>query len=359
MLKQPQTFTTHPQQWAQHLGISEQAVALYQDAEVIDLHNDSFLWQRLLNYRLDQWHEPWWGYAPLGRQVDFPRAQAAAMNGIVFDIPTNPFVPKARKYAALRQHIARMLATFQQAEQAGCAIQHVVSYADYQQARSQDKLAAWISIQGGQAIDNNLYDLQRIPEVHRITLLHFTRSRIGVSSFDRWRQHQGLTPFGKQFVQALAAERILVDLSHINAAGFWDAIDCLPDGVPPVVTHTGVKGVCDIWRNIDDAQIRAVAERGGTIGVIFERNFIARHRQHKQMRSIVDHMAHIIAVGGEDAVSLGSDYDGMITLPFDFTDIRWQPVLVDEMLLRGWSEARIRKILGLNFLRVIREVRPQ
>lgn len=358
MLNQAQTFTKDTQQWAKQLDISEQAVSLYQDAEVIDLHNDSFLWQRLLSYRLEQWHEPWWGYAPLGRQVDLPRAHAAAMNGIVFDIPTNPLISKAGKYGALRKHISRMLATFKRAEQANVPVQHVVSYADYQLARRQGKLAAWISIQGGQAIDNNLYDLQRIPEVHRITLLHFTRSRIGASSFDRWRADQGLTPFGQQFVQAMAAERILVDLSHINAAGFWDAMDCMPEGVPPVVTHTGVKGVCDIWRNIDDAQIRAVAERGGTIGVIFERNFIGRHRQHKQMRHIVDHMAHIIEVGGEDAVSLGSDYDGMITLPFDFTDIRWQPILVDEMLLRGWSETRIRKILGLNFLRVIREVRP-
>lgn len=358
MLNSRQTFTTDTLQWAQRLGVSEQAVALYQDAEVIDLHNDSFLWQRLLNYRLEHWHEPWVGYAPLGRQVDLPRAHAAAMSGIVFDIPTNPFIPKSRKYAALRKHIARMLSTFKQADHSGTPIQHVVSYADYVQARRNGKMAAWISIQGGQAIDNNLYDLQRIPEVHRITLLHFTRSRIGVSNFDRWRQPQGLTAFGQQFVQAMAEQRILIDLSHISPAGFWDAIASLPEGAPPVVTHTGVKGVCDIWRNIDDAQIRAVAERGGTIGVIFERNFIGRHRSQKQMRHIVDHMAHIIELGGEDAVSLGSDYDGMITLPFDFTDIRWQPVLVDEMLLRGWSETRIRKILGLNFLRVIREVRP-
>ncbi len=353
------SFTDTPEQWAQHLKISHEAVQLYADSEVIDLHNDSFLWQRLVGYRMERWHEPWGKkYAPFGRQVDFPRALAARMSGIVFDIPTNPWVPRSHKYGALRQHIARMLGSIQQARRLGQPVQHVVSYGDYQKARASGHLAAWISIQGAQAIDNNLHDLQRIPEVHRITLLHFTRSRIGASNFDALAKNRGLSPFGKDFVQAMVAQRILVDLSHINPAGFWDAVDCMPLGVPPVVTHTGVKSVCDIWRNIDDEQIRAIAERGGTIGVIFERNFIARDRSAKRLRTIVDHMAHIIRIGGEDCVSLGSDYDGMITLPFDFADIRWQPVLVDEMLRRGWSEDRIRKILGQNFLRVIQTVRP-
>lgn len=353
------SFTDTPEQWAQHLNITPQALEIYRQAEVIDLHNDSFLWQRLLGYRMDRWHEPWGKrFAPFGRQVDFPRALAASMSGIVFDIPTNPLVPRTHKYGALRQHISRMLESIKQAQDRNLPVKHVVSYRDYQQARQKGQLAAWISIQGAQAIDNNLYDLQRIPEVHRITLLHFTRSRLGASNFDPLAQNQGLSSFGKDFVQAMVAEKILVDLSHINPAGFWDAMACMPRDVPPVVTHTGVKGVCDLWRNIDDAQIRAIAERGGTIGVIFERNFIARDRSAKRLRTIVDHMAHIIRVGGEDCVSLGSDYDGMITLPFDFPDIRWQPVLVDEMLRRGWSEARIRKILGLNFLRVIQQVRP-
>lgn len=360
MFKPAFQFTHTSRDWAQHLKIREAAVDIYQRADVIDLHNDSFLWQRLLGYQMERWHEPWPGlnYAPLGRQVDLPRAQAASMTGIVFDIPTNPWVPRARKYGALRQHISNMLATFERARQAEIPVRHVVSYADYCAARNAGEMAAWISIQGGQAIDNNLYDLQRIPEVHRITLIHFTRSRIGASNFDRLNATQGLSTFGKDFVQAMIQQKILVDLSHINPAGFWDAIDCMPSDVPPVVTHTGVKGVCNIWRNIDDDQIRAIAERGGTIGVIFERNFIANQRPQKKLRTIVDHMEHIIRVGGEDAVSLGSDYDGMITLPTDFPDIRWQPVLVDEMLNRGWSEARIRKILGENFLRVIRQVRP-
>jgi len=348
-------FRSEPAQWAQKLGISTEAVKLYLDAEVIDLHTDTFLWKRLLGYRLSMRHSlPKWR-ARFGGQVDFPRVLEAQMAGIVWDIPTNPLVPKARKYGALRRQIALILEDLQACSQ---HFQPVVSFADYQAARAAGKVASWISIQGGQAIDNNLYDLERIPEIHRITLVHFTRSRIGASNFDRLHANLGLSPFGRDFVAKMVEQRILVDLSHINRKGFFDALEVMPSHVPPVVTHTGVKGVCDLWRNIDDAQIRAIAERQGTIGVIYEQNFLHRQKSQQTLSRIVDHMQHIIQVAGEDFVSLGSDYDGMITLPADFPDITWQPALVQEMLKRNWSEDRIRKILGQNFLRVVAAVRP-
>ncbi|MGV3523428.1 MAG: dipeptidase [Candidatus Sericytochromatia bacterium] len=340
---------------ARLLDISPEALALYQDSEVIDLHTDTFLWQRLLGYRPERRHRPgFWG-APFGNQVDLPRAREAGMAGVVWDIVTNPLEPRARKYGALRRHLSNMLSSFRAA---GPEFAHVVSYADYQRARTAGQMACWISLQGGQALDNNLHDLGRIPEVHRITLVHFTRSRIGASNFDRLNARQGLSPFGKSFVERMVAERLLVDLAHINERGFYDALDVMPPEVPPIVTHTGVKGVCNIWRNLDDAQIKAIAARNGTIGVIYERHFLARERSQQRLERIIDHMAHIIAVAGEDYVSLGSDYDGMITLPPDFKDITWQPVLVERMLARGWSETRIRKILAHNFLRVVQAVRP-
>ncbi|PKL74971.1 MAG: hypothetical protein CVV27_17775 [Candidatus Melainabacteria bacterium HGW-Melainabacteria-1] len=352
------TFTNHrqdPAAWARKLGISSEAVALYLACEVIDLHTDSFLWQRLSPYRLDKHHGiPPWG-ARFGGQVDLPRVLEAAMTGLVWDIPANPLLPKARKYGAVRQLISNMLSTFAPYAE---HFAHVVSYADYQQARARGQVACWLSIQGGQALDHNLHDLARIPEIHRITLVHLTRSRIGASNIHPLQAHIGLSPYGRDFVARLAELRILVDLSHINRRGFFDALDALPTGVPPVVTHTGVKGVCDIWRNIDDVQIRAIAERNGTIGIIYERNFLARRKQEQTLERIIDHLAHVIQIAGEDFASLGSDYDGMISLPRDFPDITWQPVLVQRMLDRGWSETRIRKILGQNFLRVIATVRP-
>lgn len=335
------------------IQISAEAQAIYQAADVIDLHTDTFLWQRLLNYDLHKRHHPRWR-ARLGGQVDFPRVLEAQMSGVVWDIPTNPLVSKARKYGDLRQHLSRMLSDFRRAE----GFRHVVSYADYLAARQAGQVACWVSLQGGQAIDNNLYDLERIPEVHRITLVHFTRSRIGASNFDKVNARLGLSDFGKDFVAKMVAQRILVDLSHINRPGFFDALDVMPAEIPPIVTHTGVKGVCDLWRNIDDAQIKAIAERNGTIGIIYEQNFLALDPTQQTIERIIDHLAYVIALVGDQHVSLGSDYDGMITLPRGFQDITDQPKLVQLMLERGWSAERIHRILGANFLRVVKAVRP-
>lgn len=352
------SYTDHrkdPQAWAKQLKISLEAVQLYLDCEVIDLHTDSFLWKRLRRYRLGDYHSlPAWR-SRLGGQVDFPKCLEAQMAGLVWDIPANPFLPRALKYAAVRKQIASMIGDFKRYNDQFC---QVVSYADYLKARSEGKIACWISIQGGQALDHNLRDLERIPEVHRITLVHLTRSRIGASNLNPLHKSIGISKFGAVFIEKMAAEKILVDLSHINRKGFFEALKHLPKGVPPIVTHTGVQALCPSFRNIDDAQIRAIAQRHGTIGIIYEKNFLAGIKTQQTTDQIVAHIEHVIKTVGEDHVSLGSDYDGLIGLPEDFKDITTQPRLVELMLRRGWSEKRIRKILAGNFLRVVQMVRP-
>jgi membrane dipeptidase len=144
----------------------------------------------------------------------------------------------------------------------------------------------------------------------------------------------------------------------ILGACFFDALDVMPAHIPAVVTHTGVQGVRPLWRNIDDAQIRAIAERNGTIGIICAAPFLAAEPGRRTYARIVDHMAHVIRVAGEDYVSLGSDFDGLITTPEGLPDITALPRLVQDMLERGWSDTRIQKILGGNFLRVVAQVQP-
>jgi membrane dipeptidase len=169
----------------------------------------------------------------------------------------------------------------------------------------------------------------------------------------------GLTAAGKDHVRALDAERILVDLAHINPAGFWDAVEVHDRSLPLIATHTGVNGVRPYWRNLDDRQIKAIADSGGTIGIIFAQIFLKRRRGPKDAGMILDHMQHVIDVAGEDFVSIGSDYDGMIVPPPDLRCGSHYPRLVQKMLDRRWSDTRIRKVLGGNFLRVFEAVRPK
>jgi membrane dipeptidase len=126
------------------------------------------------------------------------------------------------------------------------------------------------------------------------------------------------------------------------------------------VSHTGVDGVRPHWRNLDDAQVRAIADRGGVIGVMYQSSFLEPVVLFGRgsRRSIVDHLEHVVRLVGDDFAAIGTDYDGAITPPADLPDVTAHPLLVQDMLDRGWAPQRILKILGRNYLRILQEVRP-
>jgi membrane dipeptidase len=111
------------------------------------------------------------------------------------------------------------------------------------------------------------------------------------------------------------------------------------------------------WRNIDDEQLRAIADTGGTVGIMYQSTFLGDNWFGGRASRIVDHLEHIVKVVGDDFASLGSDWDGMINPPRDMPTCLELPRLVQLMLERRWSAERIRKILGGNFLRVVEELR--
>ena len=142
---------------------------------------------------------------------------------------------------------------------------------------------------------------------------------------------------------------MIVDLAHVNKRGFLDA--CARATRPPIVSHTGVLGAFDHWRNIDDEQLRALADRGGVAGVIF----CPRYLGGDGLAPVVKHMQHILDVVGEDACALGSDWDGMIVPTHELRDPRGLPDLTSALLAAGISEQAVGKILRDNVLRVLRD----
>jgi membrane dipeptidase len=221
-----------------------------------------------------------------------------------------------------------------------------------------------LAVQGGNAFDSPA-DVRLVPKgaLVRVTLMHLTDSSLGATSspLGRSRGRGRLTATGQAMVEALNERRILLDLAHASRRTFSDALEAL-DGcdrpLPPVVSHTGVSGVHPSWRNLDDEQIRAIAERDGVIGIMYHRGFLGRPFWKVGAEAIVRHLEHTIAVGGEDCAALGSDWDGMIVTPRDMPTCLELPVLVERMLARRWPEPRIRKVLGENALRLIGTVRP-
>jgi membrane dipeptidase len=224
---------------------------------------------------------------------------------------------------------------------------------------SDSTLTVYLAVQGGNAFDSPA-DVRLVPEgtLVRVTLMHLTDSRLGATSspLGRSRGRGGLTAEGRALIEALNERRILVDLAHASRCTFFDALsalDACEAALPPVVTHTGVCGAHPSWRNLDDAQIRAIADRGGVIGIMYHRGFLGRPPWKVRAEAIVRHLEHAIAVGGEEVAALGSDWDGMIVTPRDMPTCLELPVLVDRMLARGWPEPRIRRVLGKNALRVL------
>lgn len=347
-----------PKAWAEWLGVSLEAVELYTQSDVIDLHLDSFIWARVFGYDLRQRHEPgllsrwFWGHA------DLPRAIDAGLTGATWVITTNPFRIGSERSDAFRSNLASLTELLQ--TYPGNAVQLVRTHADYQDARRAGRHAAFVGIQGGNAVDVDLSALDALgPQtVLRITLLHLTRSTLGAPAGPwPWHQGSGLTALGRQYVEALNERRIFVDLAHINRKGFYDVCEVHDRTQPLIVTHTGVSGVFRHWRNLDDDQLRRVADTGGTIGILYHAPYLGGGWFGGTASTVFRHIQHVVETVGEDYVSLGSDWDGAIVAPSDLRSCSDLPRLVQIMLDHGWSSLRIQKVLGLNFLRALKQLR--
>jgi len=345
-----------PALWADFLGISRAAVDVYLASDVIDQHIDSFLWHRMGGYDLHRYHQSTWLRGSLFSQVDLPRLHQAAIGGAVWIVTTNVGVAEERRPRVLIENlhtITSLLAT------QGNEVAVVGSWHEYQQARAQSKHAAFLGVQGANAVGQKLDVLDHVPsQLIRMTLVHLTTSNLGGTSFP-WGGDtgDGLTRLGHELVERMNEKRIFVDLAHANRRTFFDVARVHPKTIPLLVTHTGVAGVFPHWRNVDDDQIRAIADTGGTIGIIFHSSYLGDATFRGRVSSVVDHMAHVIKLVGDDHVALGSDWDGAIVTPRDMPTCSELPRLAQAMLDRGWSAVRIQKILGGNVLRTLRALR--
>ncbi len=342
-----------PAAWARHLGISLEAVELYLASDVIDLHIDSFIWHRTLGYDLTRRHGHGLFGARFYSQVDFPRVLEAQLTGATWVITTNPLRGAEARADTFERNLAELLAQFDRVPEQFAVVK---SAAEYRAARAQGKHAAFIGIQGGNALDASPDALDRIPAgvVLRVTVVHLSSSSLGTTSSPlAGRRDTGLTGRGREYVRALDARKIFVDLAHVSRRGFWDAVEVHDKSHPLLVTHTGVTGAFEHWRNLDDRQLRAIADTGGTIGVMYQSSFLGDSIWGGRAASIVRHLAHIVSTVGADHASLGSDWDGAIWPPRDLPTCLELPRLVQLMLDQGMSPDTVQKILGKSFLRTV------
>jgi membrane dipeptidase len=339
------------------LGISREAGELYLSCDVVDLHVDTFIWTRVFGYDLAKRH----GTGPLRARIwgqsDAPRMLDAQLAGAMWVITTNPFRTRRGRLHTLLRNVVELTRTLEGTGR----IAVVKNMREYQAARSAGKHAAFLGLQGGNALSRSLDDLDR-PELSalwRITLLHFTRSRIGAPALPAALSvgPQGLTDYGRDYVRKLDEKRILVDLAHLAPQGFWEALEVHDRSLPLAVTHAACQSVFRHFRNLSDAQLRAVADTGGVVGVMFQSGFLGEPALGGRAERVVDHLEHIIRTVGEDHAALGSDFDGAIMPPRDLKTVLELPRLVELMLRRGHRDTTIKKVLGGNALRMLAALR--
>ena len=344
---------------AKKQGISVEAVQLARASEIIDLHIEGYLVPRLIPYDPYRHHKPGkLGGLYLGH-LDFPRIIEGGLTGAMWSITTNPFRSGKSRWSCFLKNLDKMSTLI---NNTNGRFEIVRNHSEYMAARKRGAHACLVSIQGGNAVEAAPQGLDSIPDdvVTRITLVHLTSSNYGITSspLKLVGKRKGLSLSGVELVREMNRKRILVDLAHINPEGFWTAHEHHDKSQPLVATHTGVSGVKKHWRNLDDKQLKAIADTGGTVGIIYAINFLKTSKMPNDGSMIVEHMEHVINVVGEDYASIGSDYDGMIIPPSDLRCGSHYPRLVQHMLDRKWSSERIQKVLGLNALRVLKEIRP-
>ncbi len=269
------------------------------------------------------------------------------------------------------------------------------------------KLAAMIGVEGGHMIENDLNKLDSLYKrgARYMTLTWNNSTPWATSAMEETRdsllhQPKGLNDFGRNVVKRMNELGMLVDLSHVGEKTFWDAISTTTK--PVLVSHSCVYNLCPAYRNLKDDQIKAVGKNGGVIHLNFfsgfldstydkkEREFLRRHKEERDsllktnigssaankvlnakykdevdamkapFHLLFDHLDYIVKLIGVDHVGLGSDFDGINSTPQQLNSVTDFPLITKELLARGYGKKDIRKILGGNFLRLLKanENRP-
>jgi len=323
-----------------------EARAIHERFPAIDFHADSLMWSRWIGYDLMARHDPPLPRAALGGHVDVPRLVEGGFGAQFFGVVPPLFLHHGAS-AVVDEQIEALERTLAQAKG---RLVRVRTAADIRAARAQGAMGALLGLEGAHGLEGNADRVEALARrgVRYLGLAHFSANEACYPAYGRGRRDdEGLTPFGREVVRRCEAHDVIVDLAHINTKGFMEV--CAMAEKPPIVSHTGVLGAFHHWRNIDDEQLRAVADRGGVVGVIFCPRFLGGDG----LTPVVAHIKHILSVCGEDTPALGSDWDGFIVPTSELCDAAHLPLLTDALLEAGVAEETIGKILHGNAMRVL------
>jgi membrane dipeptidase len=367
------------------------AAKLHREAIVIDTHLDA----------PDQLADKWADVAKQGAtdHFDIPRATRGGLTAPFFSIyvaasyADNGAAKRARDLIALTKRVV---------DEHPKDMMHAASVADIRAAKKAGKIGVLMGIEGGHAIEDSLPVLREMygAGIRYMTLTHTNTNHWADSSgpfyepdFDPKKSvvHDGLSVFGEQVVKEMNRLGMIVDISHVSDATVDDALRV--SRAPVMASHSSCRAISNMPRNLTDDQIKRIVAKGGMININFGSVFLdqkgydamrAKQAKFKKQwveiqqkykddpkkageerralfksagppyrtpwKTVVEHIEHVIKIAGEDAVGLGTDYDGVGDVPIGLEDVSLLPKITEELLRRGHSETRVKKVLGENFL---------
>jgi len=369
-------------------------ISIHHRAIAVDMHADTA--QRLLDERIDLQQELDDGH------FDAVRARTGGLDAQFFSIWVEPQLFGGGGAKAVKRADDQIAAVRALAEKHPETWVFATSAADIRGAAEQGKIAALMGLEGGYAIDDKLENVKRYYDlgVRYMSPAWSVSTSWAGSSGDEAGRTRGLNEFGKNVVREMNRLGMMIDVSHVSDPTFWDIVNT--STAPVIATHSACRALADVPRNLTDDMIRALANTGGVVNVIFypehlEPGWSQKKKQvdaeiapmvqqasadepgdavHKKMARdrvrqreyarrlppvnvsrIVDHIDHIVKLVGVDHVGIGSDFDGVQITTSDLATIADLPNLTKELLRRGYSEADVSKILGGNMLRVMDAVK--
>ncbi len=320
------------------------AKQIHQKATVFDGHCDTIL--EVINHKRSL------GSRTLVGHLDIPRMKEGGVDVQFFAVFIEDIYKPDR---SLKRTLQLIDCFYKEIEKNQDDISLVTNYNQIEEVNSAGKIAAILSIEGGEALEGDLGVLRVLYKlgVRLLTLTWNQRNQIA-DGIGESRTGSGLTKFGLKVIDEMNRLGMLIDVSHLSETGFWDVIK--RSKAPIVASHSNCYALCPHLRNLKDEQIKALADKGGVIGITFVPNFLTHEKRKTTVGDVVKHIDYLVEKVGVDYIGLGSDFDGTGGLPLGLEGVDKVPNITGELLDRGYKEKDIKKILGENFLRVFKEV---
>ncbi len=234
-------------------------------------------------------------------------------------------------------------------------LQTIYTVTDLKKSLNSQKIAALLSVEGGEALEGELAVLRMLFRLGiRALGLTWNQQNHLATGIGEDNPRTGLTDFGKEVIREMNRLGMLVDLAHINRQGFFDVLKI--SSTPVVVSHANARSICDHPRNLSDDQLRALRDIDGVIGMSCCPDFV--DPGHASIDKLLDHFVHVAETAGIEHLGIGADFDGIQDVITGLEDVTGLPRLVEGLSKRGFNREEINKITHKNFIRVLEKVLP-